>query len=229
MLIHDDSRGERLIVQAYRYKKPCQKKDFSNDDYWDTDSDQIEIALDFNLRSILIPFNDNGKIDEEATNADDVESDDEKEEGEIDIEANNKIIKPRKVSQIIRTHKYYNYLDEYNERDYSALVIQMDEAIYFYDIKKRSMKDIVGDGGVVKLEMLRGLKDYIYFIRKDESGTGSDTIQLLKTSVDRHGLKTKIEIATAPYSGEILAFELDPLNTNDVESFYQENENMEEW
>ena len=71
----------------------------------------------------MIPFNDNGKIDEEATNVDDVESDDEKEEGEIDIEANNKIIKPRKVSQIIRTHKYYNYLDEYNERDYSALVI----------------------------------------------------------------------------------------------------------
>ena len=105
----------------------------------------------------------------------------------------------------------------------------MEEAIYFYDIKKKSMKDIVGDGGIVKLEMLRGLKDYIYFIRKDESGSGSDSIQLLKTSVDRHGLKTKIEIATAPYSGEILAFELDPLNTNDIESFYQENENMEEW
>ena len=82
------------------------------------------------------------------------------------------------------------------------------------------MKNIVADGGVVKLEMLRGLKDYIYFIRKDESGTGSDSIQLLKTSVDKYGLKTKIEIATAPYSGEILAFELDPLNSNDVESFY---------
>ena len=105
----------------------------------------------------------------------------------------------------------------------------MEETIYFYDIKRKSMKNIVADGGVVKLEMLRGLKDYIYFIRKDESGTGSDSIQLLKTSVDKYGLKTKIEIATAPYSGEILAFELDPLNTNDVESFYQDNENMEEW
>ena len=52
----------------------------------------------------------------------------------------------------------------------------MEEAIFFYDIKRKSMKDIVGDGGVVKLEMLRGLKDYIYFIRKDASGNGSDTI-----------------------------------------------------
>ena len=44
----------------------------------------------------------------------------------------------------------------------------MEEAIYFYDIEKGTMKDIVSDGGIVKLEMLRGLKDYIYFIKKDE-------------------------------------------------------------
>ena len=57
VLIYDDSRGEQneqLIVQSYRYEKPCQKKDFSDDAFWNT-QDRIEIALDDDLKSILIP------------------------------------------------------------------------------------------------------------------------------------------------------------------------------
>ena len=39
----------------------------------------------------------------------------------------------------------------------------------------------------------------------------------------------KNEPISAAITGEILAFEMDPLNTNDIESQFHDNDNMEEW
>ena len=39
----------------------------------------------------------------------------------------------------------------------------------------------------------------------------------------------KNEPISAAITGEILAFEMDPLNTNDIESHYHDNDNLEEW
>ena len=39
----------------------------------------------------------------------------------------------------------------------------------------------------------------------------------------------RIEQINAPYNGEILSFEMDPLNSNDVESYFANNEILDEW
>ena len=39
----------------------------------------------------------------------------------------------------------------------------------------------------------------------------------------------KNEAISAAITGEILAFEMDPMNTNDIESHFHDNDNMEEW
>ena len=58
VLIYDENRGERLIIQAYRYMKPNEKKDFTDEVHWDTDSEQIEISINNKLRKILFPSED---------------------------------------------------------------------------------------------------------------------------------------------------------------------------
>ena len=42
-------------------------------------------------------------------------------------------------------------------------------------------------------------------------------------------LRYSVEAIPAAYTGEIIAFELDPLNTNDVESYYHDNTTLDEW
>lgn len=76
--------------------------------------------------------------------------------------------------------------------------------------------------------MLRGCSDRIYYALRDE-GAASDSLNVIKFRVSDQMIHCNSEAIPAPYTGEILAFELDPLNSNDVESYYHDNENLEEW
>ena len=76
--------------------------------------------------------------------------------------------------------------------------------------------------------MLRGLRDKFYYALRDE-GAASDSLQVLDFVVKNDELVDINEPIPAAYSGEILALETDPLNTNDVESYYHDNEARDEW
>ena len=83
--------------------------------------------------------------------------------------------------------------------------------------------DLLENGDQVKLEMFRCLHDNIIFARKDNEGS-QDSIQLTKITVQDGKLLNIIpEIISAPYVGEILSLELDPLLTTDVESYSQDS------
>lgn len=77
------------------------------------------------------------------------------------------------------------------------------------------------DGYSVKLEFLHGYNDYFYFAIRDDGSQG-DTFHELTTYLDKSEdtarIKTKVRQIFGPYTGEIIAFELDPLNSNDVSS-----------
>ena len=77
--------------------------------------------------------------------------------------------------------------------------------------------------------MLRGLRDKFYFALRDD-GAASDSLQVFDFHLNDDGLlEHTSDPIPAPYTGEILALELDPLNTNDVESYYHDNEAKDEW
>ena len=76
--------------------------------------------------------------------------------------------------------------------------------------------------------MLRGLSDKFYYALRDD-GAASDSLAVLKFSIKDEKLTYENESIPAAYTGEILAFELDPLNTNDVESYYHDNKLLDEW
>ena len=78
--------------------------------------------------------------------------------------------------------------------------------------------------------MLRGLNDHFYYALRDD-GAASDALFVIKFYVDDEGCKMtyKNEPISAAITGEILAFEMDPLNTNDIESHHHDNDNLEEW
>ena len=80
----------------------------------------------------------------------------------------------------------------------------------------------------MNLEVLRGVSDRIYYALRD-TGAASDSLNVIKFRVKDQALTYVNEAIPAPYTGEILAFEMDPLNSNDVESYYHDNENLEEW
>ena len=71
---------------------------------------------------------------------------------------------------------------------------------------------------------MRGLNDDFYFVVKDKH-SASDSLRKLSITTEKLGncLKPKIEQLLAPYSGEILALELDPSNTNDVKTHEEED------
>ena len=78
--------------------------------------------------------------------------------------------------------------------------------------------------------MLRGLSDHFYYALRDD-GAASDALFVIKFYLDLEKCKItyKNEAISAAITGEILAFEMDPLNTNDIESHYHDNDNLEEW
>ena len=80
--------------------------------------------------------------------------------------------------------------------------------------------------------MLRGLSDHFYYALRDD-GAASDALFVIKFYVDVDDEKCKMafknEPISTPITGEILAFEMDPLNTNDIESHYHDNDNFDEW
>lgn len=92
------------------------------------------------------------------------------------------------------------------------------------------MEELVGDDFSVKLDVLRGLQDHFYFALRDD-GAASDSLHVLKFHYndDTREFEIKNEPIPAAYTGEILAFEMDSSITNDVESFYHDNSNLEEW
>ena len=79
---------------------------------------------------------------------------------------------------------------------------------------------------------MRGLNDNFYFALRDD-GAASDSLFHMKFLFNpkKHGSKIKVlqEGIPAPCTGEILALELDPLNSNDVENYYHDNDNLDEW
>ena len=76
--------------------------------------------------------------------------------------------------------------------------------------------------------MIRGLRDKFYFALRDD-GAASDSIQVLDFEIKDGKLVANNESIPAAYTGEILALELDPLNTNDVESYYHDDETDDLW
>ena len=121
--------------------------------------------------------------------------------------------------------------EEYGEEK-KGLLIQTDESIWFYNVENEDAKDfkrLIDEEYSVKLIMLRGLRDKFYFALRDD-GAASDSLQVFDFFVNEKGSLEHIsEPIPAPYTGEILALELDPLNTNDVESYYHDNELKDEW
>ena len=89
--------------------------------------------------------------------------------------------------------------------------------------------------------MLRGVNDRFYYALRDD-GAASDTLYCLNIEYgENEKLKDKEtgeaylmliainESIPAPYTGEILALELDPLNDIDVESLHHDNTILDEW
>ena len=87
------------------------------------------------------------------------------------------------------------------------------------------LENLIDEHSYVKHEMLRGLQDAIYFVRRD---SGGDSIHKFKVTVNQDQLITQVLDVNAPYSGKILVFELDPLNGNDIESTYNNNDNLDD-
>ena len=77
--------------------------------------------------------------------------------------------------------------------------------------------------------MLKGLSDKFYYALRDD-GAASDSLYVIKFCVDSNKNKLVFDHESIPaaYTGEILALELDPLNTNDVESYYHEHKTLYE-
>ena len=113
----------------------------------------------------------------------------------------------------------------------NALLIQTDESVFFHDADRPdNLEELVGDDFSIKLDVLRGLQDHFYFALRDD-GAASDSLHVLKFHYndDTREFEIKNESIPAAYTGEILAFEMDSSITNDVESFYHDNSNLEEW
>lgn len=112
-------------------------------------------------------------------------------------------------------------------------MIQTDETLCYVDLSvPKEIQSLVSGNFSVKLEVLRGLNDNFYFARRDDGAT-SDSLFHLKFRVNpkKHGSKIKIlqEGITAPCIGMIIALELDPLNSNDIENFQQDNDYLDEF
>ena len=119
------------------------------------------------------------------------------------------------------------------KQDHLAFTIQTrkDKAIYFYDYLGTSKKKkehgrspppkltrVIGEDLKVFLEMHRGFNNCHYYTVRDD-GTSGDTIEEFKVWVDKDdNLRHVVRQIYAPQAGEILAFEMDPLNSNDVHS-----------
>ena len=65
--------------------------------------------------------------------------------------------------------------------------------------------------------MRRGINDDFYYASSDE-GASSDAIHLVKITKESSKLICTTTQLAGPFNGAILAFELDPLNNNDIES-----------
>ena len=111
-------------------------------------------------------------------------------------------------------------------QDHLAFIIQtkLDRAIYFYDYHGTSREEdnhhkvvrLIDEHLKVHLEMHRGFFNCMYYTVWDD-GTSGDSIEEFSLRVDENDkLCTKIRQIYAPQTGEILAFEMDPLNSNDV-------------
>ena len=69
----------------------------------------------------------------------------------------------------------------------------------------------------VTLEMLRGVNSDFYFVITDKN-TQSDTINKLRFIKEDNKLHCKVDVVPHPFAQDIIAFELDSLFTNDVET-----------
>ena len=115
-----------------------------------------------------------------------------------------------------------------NQKDYYGLLIQIHDSLYFYKhddrTDKRTFTDLVNELDMsVKLEVLRGLNDEFYYALKDKGNVG-DSLRCIKVNLIDNELKLTDENIPAPYTGQILALELDPFHTNDIEAHVDQSE-----
>ena len=103
-----------------------------------------------------------------------------------------------------------------------AILVQTQLAIYScnltQDDEKCKIECLINDPFKVKLDMHRGLNHNFYFALRDESSV-SDALMKVSFSIDNDILTAKAEMIPYPGTDEILALELDPLNSNDVDSY----------
>ena len=76
----------------------------------------------------------------------------------------------------------------------------------------------------MKLEMIRGINDEFYYALKAKGSVG-DSLHSVKISMEDEKMIVSDENVPAPYTGEILALELDPFLTNDVEKHVESSDN----
>ena len=113
----------------------------------------------------------------------------------------------------------------------NCLLIQTDKYIYFYQMNDvAGFRNLIEKDFTVQLQMLRGLNNRFYFALRDP-GAASDALHVLSFTTDSDTQKVAVinEPIPAAYTGEILSFELDPLNSNDIESYHQDNDIEDGW
>lgn len=103
-----------------------------------------------------------------------------------------------------------------------AILIQTQLSIYSCNLSQDEteckIECLINEQFKVKLDMHRGLNHNFYFALRDESSV-SDALMKVSFSNDNDILTAKTEMIPYPGTDEILALELDPLNSNDVDSY----------
>ena len=123
------------------------------------------------------------------------------------------LVEPQKVMMVRRQF-------ELEDDIFLGLIYQTKSRVYFYDASSNKLTDLVDDPELeVKLEVIRGLNDDFYFVVKDKRSS-SDSLRKLSITSEENAdcLKPSIDTVPAPFSGEILALELDPAHTNDLKT-----------
>ena len=101
----------------------------------------------------------------------------------------------------------------FNDADQRALIIQTSEHIYLYDLILKSLTIV--ETGKVKLEFQRDYLNKFYYAVRDESSTGDTLNELSIYDSEESKLNYKTKALYAPYMGDIIALEMDPLASND--------------
>ena len=106
-------------------------------------------------------------------------------------------------------------------QEYTGLIIQTHVSIYFFEMNEPDVCiKLIEDQYSVKLEVQRSLSDNFYYALRNNSGA-TDALYVIKFYVDEDKCKLMFnneQINASMIKGRILALEMNPLDTNDIES-----------